>query len=35
MENPMLTFATPTILAGDKSLVSWSRTSWRIRGREI
>ena len=22
MENPMLTFATPTILAGDKSLVS-------------
>jgi aminopeptidase N len=35
MENPMLTFATPTILAGDKSLVSLVAHELRIRGREI
>ena len=34
MENPRLTFATPTILAGDRSLVvAASRTSSRTRGR--
>ena len=32
MENPRLTFATPTILAGDKSLVALSRTSSPTRG---
>jgi aminopeptidase N len=35
MENPKLTFATPTIIAGDKSLVSLVPTSWRIPGQEI
>ena len=32
MENPCLTFATPTIITGDKSLVSLSPTRWRIPG---
>ena len=32
MENPRLTFATPTVLAGDRSLVSLSRTSSRTPG---
>ena len=30
----MVTFATPTILAGDKSLVSLLVHSWRTRGRK-
>ena len=33
MENPRLTFVTPTLLAGDRSLVTWSPTSWRTPGR--
>ena len=33
MENPRLTFATPTIIAGDRSSSRWWRTNWRTRGR--
>ena len=32
MENPRLTFATPTILAGDGRWSRSSRTSWRTPG---
>ena len=32
MENPRLTFMTPTVIAGDKSLVACSRTNWRTPG---
>ena len=35
MENPTLTFATPTALAGDHHSSASSRTSWRTRGRAI
>ncbi len=31
----MLTFATPTVLAGDRSLVSLIAHEWRIAGRAI
>ena len=36
MENPRLSFISPTVIAGDKSLdVGHRRTNWRIPGREI
>ena len=35
MENPTLTFLTPTLIAGDRSLVGRSRTSWPTAGRAI
>ena len=33
MENPRLTFATPTVIAGDAAWSRWWRTNWRIPGR--
>ena len=35
MENPRLTFATPTILAGDRSLRRLLPMNWRIAGQVI
>ena len=35
MGNPRLSFISPTIIAGDKSLPRSSPTNWRIPGREI
>ena len=33
MENPRLTFLTPTIIAGDRTWSTWSPTNWPTAGR--